>query len=176
MPPVPNSSLDFCKSFPSLFVALDRLNDSPYEAGWLLGCVHDVALGVIKDLVCGGTDGQSSRRLYASRVQAFDTICAYGLSNDDRPSSSHASFFNMDELIDTVQRVHIRHLLESWQFPSCFTPINGNPRHQKKIDEVEYAFITNLYGAALDHLYNGDSEHAEATMLDWRWCDGKLFL
>ena len=95
----------------SLFVVLDRLKDSPYEAGWLLGCIHDVAIGVIKDLLFGSADCQSSRRLYASRVQTFETICEYGLLNDNESSSSHASFCNMDELIDSVQRVHIRHLL-----------------------------------------------------------------
>ncbi|KAF2252150.1 hypothetical protein BU26DRAFT_590521 [Trematosphaeria pertusa] len=38
--------------FPSLFAALDRLRDHPYDAGWLLGCVSDVPLCFIITFVC----------------------------------------------------------------------------------------------------------------------------
>jgi hypothetical protein len=170
MPSVSRPNINLRRTLPSLFLALDRLQDRPYEAGWLLGSIHDIALCFIEDLVRADANHQRSRHLYKAHILAFGHVCEVGLSDDDESSSSLAGLFDMDELIDTVQRIHVA------RFPSSFTSVNSNSGDQETIDEVEDIFIANLYEAAFNHLYDGGTEHAEATIFDCGWTDGKLLV
>lgn len=90
---------DLQAHFPSLFVALDYLKEDPYEAGWLLGNISDVALIFATRLVLGDVSGDDATHLADIYTRANEYLKVSSTSQQDAEQSP----INVEELVNVVQ-------------------------------------------------------------------------
>ncbi|KAH7067479.1 hypothetical protein BKA63DRAFT_118331 [Paraphoma chrysanthemicola] len=167
------SPIDLQQSFPSLFRALAGLKHDPYEAGWLLGCVNDVAHCFIVAHARSSNPHGVNNPLSSAHEYAVAYLRDFGSSGGPESSVSFASLIDVDELITVVGVIHAAQALTNWSWTMPFTPVNGESRVRAAIDGMEYRFVALLYQAVIDFVFEGDAERMEIALLDWGWSDAR---
>jgi hypothetical protein len=157
--------IDLQVQFTSLFVALDYLNEDPYEAGWLLGNISGVALVYITRLVLGiSCDDDAIQRVHICRQYLWVTSTS---QEDPRQPS-----VNVEELINVVRLVYATHVLTDTSRRPSFVPVNVGPGQQELIGVLDNTFDAVLSAKVLEHRFHGADQSAEVLVVNWGWDDG----
>jgi hypothetical protein len=157
--------VDLQAHFPSLFVALDYLKEDPYEAGWLLGNISDVALVFITRLVLGiSNDDDAVHRAYicSQYLQASST----SQENPGQPP------VEVEELISVVRLMCATHSLTDTLRRPSFVPVNVSLGQQELVGMLDNTFDALLYAAVLEYLFRGSEQSAKVQVVNWGWDDG----
>lgn len=146
--PFSYAHMDLHHLFPSLFSSTERFRDNPYEAGWLLGCINDVAICFIMAYVrvhpaSDINDHLNSARTFARRY--LHDFCT--------PDSC---IVDVGDLTDVVQMIHGSHTLATWRWPPATRSINTQRTQDQIINEIEQLFIDLVFEAVSHFVYDGD--------------------
>ncbi|KAF1994914.1 hypothetical protein P154DRAFT_567026 [Amniculicola lignicola CBS 123094] len=95
--------IDVLELFPSLLLALNRLQGAPLDAGWFLGILADVAYCFISPIVLGA----SEESLEALKQSGLDYLRANACYDEDTPFGA-VSLLILDELVTFLQGIHTR--------------------------------------------------------------------
>jgi hypothetical protein len=165
--------IDLQQLFPSLFTALAGLKQDPYEAGWLLRRINDVACCFIIAHARGNHLDELHSQLTPAQDRSVAFLRDFGASESTSGSAPCGNLIKVDELAQVVGMIHAAHALANWSWTSSFESVNGESRVQRAIDEMEERFAALLYQATIDYMFEGDTDRVEVFGLDWGWDDGK---
>ena len=160
--------------FPSLFTTLKHLKSEPYEAGWLLGCVNDVAVCFIRAYVRAHPAGNVDDHLSTARIFAHRYLQDFGMPSSSNTASHDVPLVDVDELVNVVRMVHTSHTLANWRWPPSFATVNDQPAHEDLCVALEDRFSDLVFDAVVESLYDGAAEGVDVMVLNWGWSDGKL--
>ncbi|KAH7083763.1 hypothetical protein FB567DRAFT_594282 [Paraphoma chrysanthemicola] len=153
-------------------IPISKTHD-PYEAGWLLGCVNDVAHCFIVAHARSSIPHGVGNPLSSAHEHAVAYLRDFGSSGGSENSVPFASLIDIDELTAVVGLIHAAHALTNWSWTTPFTPVNGESRVGAAIDGMEERFVALLYQAVINFMFEGDAERMEIALLDWGWSDAR---
>ncbi|KAF2825777.1 hypothetical protein CC86DRAFT_382773 [Ophiobolus disseminans] len=153
--------MDFPLLFPSLFVSLERLKDDPYEAGWVLGCINDMAGCFIRAYV--RTPPGSDVNNYLSTARAFAQSYLRAFNSSD---------LDIGQLLDVVQMVHTSHTQTGTYQPSPVA-VDDQLIQEDMIMELDDRFAELLDEAVVKYMYDGETDRIEFVDLAWGWNDAQ---
>lgn len=135
--------VDLRLHFPSLFSALRRLDYSVYDAGWLVGCVYDVASILLPPILTKDTD----ERLQVLKQNSSIYISKYGGVDESTPYGSN-THINIEELVLCLQE----HINAHYQLSlSTFTILNDLNRHFKyTVRSQSIGYLQELHAYSID--------------------------
>ncbi|KAF2678600.1 hypothetical protein K458DRAFT_423041 [Lentithecium fluviatile CBS 122367] len=160
---------------PNLCATISQIYSQPHDAGWLLGCISNIAFCFIEALF--HSKSLSHHQTSTKLQDGLDTLNAhaYQYLQDVRPiqlpfAGQYNTLIDLDELVALVRRIYIRWViarLVGTAAPSIRVDTDA------QIEKVDTLFGKTLYTAMIERLYGGGTEHDDCREFEVGWLEGK---